>query len=162
MKSIVVAIANNNVIGAHGDLPWGRTMKDDLAHFKKLTTGGSLIMGRKTFESIGRKPLPDRENIVVSRTPTGIKGVMTAMSLPAALDLARYEVFIIGGSMVFAETIDIMDRLYITEVKADFPDADVFFPPIDTGVWREISREDHQADERNAYDYSFVTYERIR
>lgn len=160
MLNIVAAMGADYAMGTRGDLPWGRSIHSDLAHFKKLTLGGSLIMGRRTFESIGSKPLPERENIVISHTPTGVKGVLTAISLEAALNLARYEVFVIGGSRVFAETIDLVDRLYITEVKAEFPDADVFFPPIDMSIWHEITREDHSADERNAYDYSFVCYER--
>src|SRR6478609_2038539 len=111
MKAIVVAIDKKNGIGAENDLLWLRDLPADLAHFKKLTTGGSVIMGRKTFESIGR-PLPNRENIVVSRTPTGVQGVLTVNSLVSAYELARYPIFVIGGGMIYADAINDMDVLY--------------------------------------------------
>lgn len=161
MKSIIVAVDRNNAIGFENDLPWGRLMKDDLRHFKELSTGGSIIMGRKTFESIG-KPLPNRENIVVSHTATGVPGVLTALSLEAAYNLARYETFIIGGGQIFTQTINDMDRLYVTEVDAAFDGANIFFPEIGADVWRETAREHHEADERNAYAYDFVIYERVK
>lgn len=160
MKAIVVAMDRNNGIGADNDLLWLRDLPDDLAHFKKLTTGNTVIMGRRTFESIGR-PLADRQNIVVSRTPTGVQGVMTAGSLEAAYNLARYDVYVIGGGQIYKETIDDMDKLYVTEVDADFPQATVFFPEIDKNVWKETSREHHEADEKNKYAFDFVEYERI-
>ncbi len=159
MKAIVVAMDRNNGIGADNDLLWQRDLPADLAHFKKLTTGGSIIMGSRTFESIGR-PLPERENIVVSSKPTGVKGVLTAVSIEAAYELARYPIFVIGGGQVFAQTIEDMDVLYVTEVDAEFPQATVFFPPIDKNIWKEASREHHEADERNKYAFDFVTYER--
>lgn len=160
MKAAVVAIDKNNGIGADNDLLWQRDLPADLAHFKRLTTGGSIIMGRKTFESIGR-PLPDRESIVVSRTPTGVPGVLTAASLEAAYALARYPIFVIGGGQVYAESLNDMDKLYVTEVDAEFAQASVFFPQIDPSKWREVSREHHKADERNKYNYDFVEYDRI-
>lgn len=159
MKAIVVAMDRNNGIGADNDLLWQRDLPADLAHFKKLTTGGSIIMGRRTFGSIGR-PLPERENIVVSSKPIGVKGVLTAVSINSAYELARYPVFVIGGGQVFAQTINDMDVLYVTEVDAEFPQATVFFPKIDTSIWRETAREHHKADERNKYAFDFVTYER--
>lgn len=159
MKAIVVAIDKNNGIGAENDLLWQRDLPADLAHFKKLTTGGSIIMGRRTFESIGR-PLPNRENIVVSRKPTGVQGVLTANSLNSAYELARYPIFVIGGGQVYAESINDMDVLYVTEVQADFPQATVFFPAIDKSVWQEVSREHHEADEKNKYAFNFVTYKK--
>ena len=158
MKSIIVAVDKNNAIGFENDLPWGRLMKDDMAFFKKMTTGASIIMGRRTFESMDSKPLPNRENIVVSHTPTRIDGVMTALSLQAAYELARYETFVIGGGQVYAAAIDDMDKLYITEVDAEFPDATVYFPAIDLTKWHEISREHHDADERNTYAFDIVEY----
>lgn len=162
MKTIVVAIDKSHAIGANNDLPWGRTLKDDMANFKRLTTGGTVIMGRKTFESIGNKPLPNRENIVVSRTPTGIKGVLTALSLPAAYALARNDVYIIGGGQIYEQTIGEVDRLVVTHVDVDFPDADVFFPQIDSKIWSEASRIHYNADDRNKYSFDIVTYERIK
>jgi len=160
MKAIVVAMDKNNGIGADNDLLWQRDLPADLAHFKKLTTGSSIIMGRKTFESIGR-PLPNRENIVVSRTPTGIQGILTTNSLESAYELARYPIFVIGGGKVYADAIDDVDVLYVTEVDGDFPQATVFFPEIDKTKWHEVSREHHEPDEKNKYSFDFVTYERI-
>ena len=159
MKAIIVAIDKNNGIGAENDLLWQRDLPADLAHFKKLTTGGSVIMGRKTFESIGR-PLPNRENIVISRTPTGVQGVLTVNSLASAYELARYPIFIISGGRVYTDAVNDMDVLYVTEVKASFPQATVFFPKIDTTTWKETSREEYESDEKNKYAFDFVTYER--
>lgn len=161
MKSIIVAVDKNNAIGFENDLPWGRLMKDDMAFFKKMTTGATVIMGRKTFESMGSRPLPNRENIVVSHTPTRIEGVMTALSLEAAYELARYETFVIGGGQIYAAAMNDMDKLYVTEVDAEFPNATVHFPAIDPAKWHEVSREHHDADERNVYAFDFVEYERI-
>ena len=159
MKAIVVAVDKNMGIGADNDLLWHRDLPDDLKHFKDLTTGGSIIMGRKTFDGIG-KPLPNRENIVVSHTPTGVPGVLTVTSLESAYALARYPIFVIGGGQIYAQSMNDMDRLYVTEVDAEFPQATVFFPAIDTSVWKETSREHHEADERNKYAFDFVTYEK--
>lgn len=160
MKSIVVAMDRNNGIGADNDLLWQRDLPADLAHFKKLTTGGSVIMGRKTFESIGR-PLPNRENIVISRTPTGIPGVLTAGSLEAAYALARNPVYVIGGGQIYALALDSVDKLYVTQVDADFPQATVFFPQINCETWQEASRDHREADDQNKYSFDFVEYERI-
>lgn len=159
MKSMVVAMDKNRGIGADNDLLWLRDLPADLAHFKRVTTGGSIIMGRKTFDSIGR-PLPERQNIVLSGTPTGVKGVITAGSLKAAYAIAQFPIFVIGGGTVYEQAIDDMDRLYVTEVQAEFPQATVFFPPIDTAIWKEVTREHHDADERNKYAFNFVVYER--
>ncbi len=160
MKAIVVAVDQNMGIGANNDMMWSRDLPADLAHFKKVTTGGSIIMGRKTFESIGR-PLPDRENIVVSSKPVGVSGVLTAASLQSAYELARYPIFVIGGGQIYAQAIDNVDRLCVTHVDASFPDATVFFPQIDSATWQEVFREHHEADERNKYAYDFVVYDRV-
>ena len=162
MKSLIVAMDRSNAIGFANDLPWGRGLKDDLANFKKLTTGASIIMGRKTFESIGSRPLPNRENIVVSRTPTGVKGVLTAGSLESAYALARYPIFVIGGGQIYKQALSDMDVLYVTRVDAEFVEADVFFPEIDPVVWKEVSRERYEADEWNAYNFTIITYEKQR
>lgn len=159
MKAIVVAIDKNSGIGAANDLLWVRDLPADLAHFKKLTTGGSIIMGRNTFESIGR-PLPERENIVVTRTPTGMPGILSAASIESAYALARYPVFVIGGGQIYDQAINDMDVLYVTEVDAEFPQATVFFPLVDKTLWQETSREHHEADEKNKYAFDFVKYER--
>lgn len=161
-KAIVVAYDKNRAIGRNGDLPWGRSLSADLAHFKKLTRGGNVIMGRKTFESIGSRPLPERENIVISSRPTGVKKVLTAMNLQSALALSRYPTFIIGGARVYRDALKMpeIDTIYATEVDAAFSDADTFFPKLDMTVWQEVSRTHHPADEANAYAFDFVTYKR--
>lgn len=161
MKSIVVAMDRNRGIGAANDLLWQRDLPADLAHFKKLTTGKSIIMGRKTFESIGR-PLPNRQNIIVSRQGAlGVKGTLTAASLQTAYALAQYDAYIIGGGEIYAQAMNDVDRLYVTEVDAEFPEATVFFPQINCQEWHEISRDHHEADEQNKYAFDFVIYERL-
>ncbi len=161
-KAIIVAYDKNRAIGRNGDLPWGRSLPADLAHFKKLTKGGNVIMGRKTFESIGCRPLPERENIVISSRPTGVKKVLTAMDLPSALALSRYPTFIIGGAQVYNDALKIpeIDTIYATEIDAGFPGADTFFPEINMATWEEVSRTHHPADDNNAYAFDFVTYRR--
>lgn len=156
---MIVAMDKNRGIGADNDLLWLRDLPADLAHFKRVTTGGSIVMGRKTFDSIGR-PLSDRQNIVLSGTPTGVKGVITAGSLKAAYAIAQFPIFVIGGGSVYEQAMSDVDRLYVTEVDAAFPQATVFFPAIDMSVWQETSREHHPADERNKYAFDFVVYER--
>ena len=161
-KAIVVAYDKNRAIGRSGDLPWGRSLPADLAHFKKLTKGSNVIMGRKTFESIGCRPLPERENIVISSRPTGVKKVLTAMNLQSALALSRYPTFIIGGMQVYKDALDTpeIDTIYTTEIDAEFPDADTFFPEIDMNIWKEVDRVHHPADTENSYDFDFVIYKR--
>ena len=158
-KALIVAYGRNGEIGAHGDLPWGRNLPGDLAQFKRRTTGGSIIMGRRTFESIGKRPLPDRENIVVSSTPAGVSGVLTALSLESAYALARYPIFIIGGARLYRAALPTVDVIYATEVDAVFPDADTFFPKLSSG-WQEVAREHHEADEKNSYSFDVVEYRR--
>ena len=162
-KAIIVAYGTNRAIGRGGDLPWGRSLPADLANFKRLTKGSDVIMGRKTFESIGCRPLPDRENIVISSRPTGVKGVLTAMNLPSALALSRYPVFIIGGAQVYGDALKMpeIDTIYATEIDASFSDTDTFFPEIDMTTWQEVSRVHHPADTENKYDFDFVMYHRI-
>jgi len=160
MKAIVVAYDRNRGIGANNDLLWMRDLPADLKHFKKLTTGKSIIMGRKTFESIGSKPLPDRQNIVLSRTPTGVGKVLTAGSLEAAYAIAQFPIYVIGGESVFRESLPDVDTIYATEVGSGFPQATVFFPEIDMNEWEEVSREQHGSDEKNKYPFDFVVYRR--
>ncbi len=163
--SIIVAVAENGVIGRDNDLPW--RLPSDLQHFKATTMGKPIIMGRRTFESIGR-PLPGRDNIVVTRSASlASDQVHTAYSLEEAVGLAEGfardrgtdEVFIVGGGQIYAETIGQADRLYITEVAAS-PEGDSFFPPIDPAVWREVSREGPVRGEKDSASMSFVVYER--
>lgn len=159
MKSIIVAVDKKLGIGAKNDLLWMRDLPDDLAYFKKQTTGASVIMGRNTYDSMGR-PLPNRENIVISHRPVSEPGVLTAASLESAYELARYPVFVMGGGRIYADAIKDMDRLYVTEVDAEFPQATVFCPSIDKDAWKEVSREHHDADEHNKYAFDFVVYDR--
>jgi len=158
---MIVAIDKHNAIASGGTMPWGRSLKDDLKYFRDKTKNTSIIMGRNTFEKdFGSKPLPDRENIVVSSKPTGVLGVLSAGSLKAAYALARYPIFVIGGGQIYASALNDMDTLYVTEVDAEFSGADVFFPAIDADLWKESSREHHEPDERNTYAFDFVMYER--
>ncbi len=161
-KAIVVAYDKNRAIGRNGDLPWGRSLPADLAHFKKLTKGGNVIMGRKTFESIGSRPLPERENIVISSRPTGVKKVLTAMNLQSAIALSRYPTFIIGGSQVYRDALKTpeIDTIYATEVDAAFSDTDTFFPEININIWEEVDRVHHPVDTENSYSFDFVIYKR--
>lgn len=162
MKMIIVGVGKNREIGANQDMPWSRALPDDLANFRKLSTGKTVIMGYRTFESVGKRPLPNRQNIVVSREPTRVKGVLTAFSLKAAYALAQHDIVVMGGGQIYAQAIDDMDVLYVTEIDAEFPEATVFFPEIDAGTWQEVSREHHDADDRNKYSFDFVKYEKVQ
>lgn len=158
MKSIVVAYDQKRGIGASNDLLWQRDLPADLRHFKQLTMGGSLIMGRNTYESIG-KALPGRENIVVTHRPISVIDIVAVDSLAAAYAAAHGNQFVIGGEQIFRQTLPDVDIVYATEVRETFPQADVFFPELSDN-WREVAREAHTSDEHNKYDYDFVTYSR--
>ncbi len=160
MISIIAALAENRVIGVDNTLPW--RLPNDLKHFRRLTTGHAIVMGRKNYESIG-KPLPERTNIVVTRNRDyRATGCLIAHSVEEALRMAGDdpEIFVIGGADIFRETLPRAGRLYLTEVHAAVP-GDVYFPEYDTRAWREIGRERHEPDERHAHAYSFVVLERI-
>lgn len=132
----------------------------DLKHFKKITTGHTVIMGRKTYESMG-KALPNRHNIVITRQPDYVLADADVKhSLKEALDSSKNEreVFVVGGAEIFKESLPISDKIYLTRIHKSF-DADTFFPEID-GTWKEAEREDHQEDEKNPFNYSFITYVR--
>lgn len=150
---IVAAVARNGVIGVDGRLPW--RIPEDLARFKRITMGHALVMGRATFESIGR-PLPGRTNIVLTRNEEwSHEGVEVAGSLDAALEIARargQDVFVVGGSEVYQTALDVTDTLELTEVDAA-PEGDTWFPNVDWSEWQETARETHEG-------FSFVTYER--
>ncbi len=163
---LVAAVADNGVIGRGGGLPW--RLKSDLKHFRALTWGKPVVMGRRTFQSIPR-PLTGRTTIVVSRDPAfAAPGVLVAPSLEAALMAARGDalrrsaeaIMIVGGQDIFARTLPIADRLEITEVHAR-PEGDTMFPPIDPSTWREVSRTDHPAGPDDAARFAFVAYARI-
>lgn len=154
--SIVVAIAENNAIGKNNQLLWH--LPADLKHFKQITTGHTIVMGRKTFDSIGR-PLPNRRNIVVTRTAgLQIPGAEVTHSIAAALALCTEEgeVFIIGGSEIYTSALSLTDRVYLTRVHASY-DADAFFPEIDFDTWKETDIEKHLPDEKNHVAYTFST-----
>lgn len=158
MISIVVATARNNVIGKRNALPWD--LPNDLKHFREITSGHTIVMGRKTFESIGR-PLPRRVNIVITRQANyKPEGVIVVGSLEEALAKAGDgEVFIIGGGEIFKEALPRVDRIYLTRVDADI-EGDVFFPELDPAEWKEVSREEGVVDEANKYPHAFLTLER--
>jgi dihydrofolate reductase len=159
--SMLVAMGENRAIGYDGGLPW--RLHEDLKRFRTLTMGHHIIMGRKTFESIGRS-LTGRQMIVLTRDP-GYQalGETVAHSLDEALAIAQkrgdYEVFIIGGAQVYADALDQVDTIYLTLVHAE-PEADTFLPALGD-VWQEVSCEQHAADERNQYPFTFKTLERV-
>jgi len=155
--TLVVAVDANNGIGLDNQLPWH--LPEDLAHFKRVTLGKPIVMGRKTFDSIGR-PLPKRRNIVVTRNAGWTHdGVERAASLDAAIALLGGEpASIIGGAQVFAEAMAVADAMIVTHIDHAFR-CDTFFPPIDPGTWVETARESHRAEDQG-FDYAFVTYAR--
>ncbi len=155
--TIIVATDSRRGIGIDNALPW--RLPEDLAHFKRTTSGHPIIMGRKTFESIGR-PLPDRRNIVITRNPIWRHdGVDTATSVDAAAALAGdAEAFVIGGAQIYVEALPRVDRLMVTEIDKAF-DCDTFFPKINMQQWQEIAREQRHSVQ-NGFDFAFVTYER--
>jgi len=156
--SIIVAIAKNNVIGKDNDLIWH--LSADLKRFKSLTTGHTVLMGRKTFESIGRA-LPNRRNIVISRSRRDvIDGVEWTDSIDKALEMCAMdeEVYIIGGASIYKTMLNKANKLYLTLVDT-LAEGDVFFPEIDDS-WVELSRESHKADSKNEFDYSFINFKR--
>jgi dihydrofolate reductase len=157
--SIIVAMAKNRVIGNNNTLPWH--LPADLKHFKALTMGHHIVMGRKTYESIG-KPLPGRISVVVTRNAKlKIKGCITANSLEQAIKTCGNdaEIFVIGGAELYRQAIDLADRIYLTEIDADIS-GDAYFTEFDGKSWRETERESHKPDEKNAYPYHFVVYDR--
>ncbi len=160
--SIIAAVAENGVIGRDNDLPW--RLPDDIKRFKELTMGHHLIMGRKTFETIGRA-LPGRTTVVISRgRPELPEGIRLAGSLEEAVDIAREagddEAFVAGGGQIYRLTLPLADRLYLTRLHTQF-DGDTQFPALDQTQWRLLESEDREPDERNAYPYSFLVYDRV-
>ena len=162
MISLIAAIGKNNELGKNNTLLW--KLSADMEHFKKITTLHVVIMGRKTFESIG-KPLPNRRNIVITRDVNYKKeGVDIAHSLSEALDLVgntEEEIFVIGGGELYTQTMPIADKLYITHVDATDKNADAFFPEIIPIVWNEVTHEEHKKDSKNPFSYTFSIYEKF-
>lgn len=162
MVSLIVAMSSNRVIGRNGDLPWH--LPADLRHFKRTTMGHHLIIGRATWDEVG-KPLPGRTMVVVTRNRDfSADGVLIAHSVEDAIALVRDddESFIGGGAEIYRQALDagLVDRLYITRVHAHV-EGDTFFPPLDLDEWLLADRVDHPADERNRHAYSFETYHRV-
>jgi dihydrofolate reductase len=162
MKTIVVAYDKKYGIGAENDLLWLRDLPADLKHFKDITMGGAIIMGRKTFSSIGRV-LPGRQSIVISRDTETIEGADVVHGIDEAYAKVEpgRETYVIGGGQIYQLALPTVDVILATEVDAEFPQASVFFPAIDKKVWRETSRQHFDADAENRYAFDFVTYERI-
>ena len=158
--ALIAAVARNGVIGAGNRLPWH--LPEDLRHFRTLTSGHTVIMGRKTWESIG-KPLPNRQNIVVSRQAgLLLDGASVAHSLEEALSLAVREdpVFVIGGEALYRSALPLADLLYLTEIERDFH-GDARFPAFERAAWREVAREVGEPASDPGFAYHFATYERV-
>jgi dihydrofolate reductase len=167
--SLIVALAENRVIGIDNKLPW--YLPNDLKYFKQVTMGKTIVMGRKTYESIG-KPLPGRTNIIITRQagyqpPNANDSVKVVDSLQAARELAESvalingqdEAMIIGGAEIYSQALTLVDRMYLTEVHAEV-EGDAFFPEFERSAWQEVAREDFAAEGPNPHNYSFVVYER--
>jgi dihydrofolate reductase len=159
--AIIVVLGKDRAIGKGNELLCH--LPADLKHFKAITSGHTVIMGRKTFDSLPKGALPDRRNIVISRNPDlKIEGAEVYSSLDYALIklIDEKEVFIIGGAQIYAQALPVADKLYLTKIHAVFPEADVFFPEINFHEWKEIEHETFPADEKNPYPFTFSTYER--
>ena len=162
MKSIqaIVAIAADGAIGRQGELLCH--LPADMKHFKEVTMGHSIIMGRKTFESFPRRPLPGRQNIVITRNASWqYPGVTVAHDLNEAIAAAETDtVFIIGGAQIYELALPLVDVLHLTRIHARWASADVYFPALNMDEWQEVSREHHESDHRNAYEFDFITLKR--
>ena len=164
--SHVVALSNNNVIGVNNSLPWN--LKTDLAHFKNYTSNKIIVMGRKTYESIGR-PLPNRINLIVSNTIKEINGAELFKSTEDAINKAKElcinknldEIIIIGGGYLFRDTLSITNKLVLTKVDCNI-EGDVFYPDIDLNEWEKLSSEHFTKDSDNDYDFTVITYEKSK
>lgn len=158
--NIIVAVAKNNAIGKNNNLLWH--IKEDLVYFKKTTLGATVVMGRKTFESIG-KPLPGRRNVVVSKTMSEIEGIEIFRSIDQALGScsSNEEVFILGGGEIYKQSISLVQRIFLTIVDVNIPDADTFFPELDMSQWREVFREDHSRGVSFEHPFSFIVLDRV-
>lgn len=158
--SIIVAIAENYAIGKDNQLLWH--LSDDLKRFKKLTTGHTVVMGKKTYQSLPVRPLPNRRNLVITDDPhDNFEGCVMALSIEDAIEKCdkEKENFIIGGGSIYRQFMKHATRLYITWVHHSF-DADTFYPQINPTEWTEVDREYHDADEKNPYPYTFAIYQR--
>lgn len=162
MLSLIVAISENNAIGKAGDLLCH--LPNDLKYFKQQTTGATVVMGKNTFISLPRRPLPNRRNIVLTRdTNFAYENTEVAHSVEQLQSMLATDenTFIIGGGQVYQQFLPLVDTLYITHIHHAWEDADTFFPNIDPSIWQCISQEHHEADEKHAYAYTFAVYHRI-
>ena len=161
MVSIIVAVAQNGTIGDKNALLWH--IKEDMRFFRTTTSGHAVIMGRKTFESLGSKPLSKRTNIVVTRQDVEFEGALVAHSLEEAIAMVEgdEEIFVIGGAQIYAEALKCADRLYLTLVERDY-DGDTSFPEIDYRYWQLVAEERHERGEEYEYPFSFLTFDRVR
>lgn len=159
MVSIIVAIAQNGTIGDKNSLLWH--IKEDMRFFRTTTSGHPVIMGRKTFESLGSKPLPKRTNIVITRADREFEGALTAHSLEEAIRMAGDdpEIFIMGGAQIYREALNVADRMYITHVERDY-EGDTSFPEIDYSQWRLVDVVRHERGEEYESPFEFRTYDR--
>lgn len=162
MVSIIVAIAQNGTIGDKNSLLWH--IKEDMRFFRTTTSGHPVIMGRKTFESLGSKPLPKRTNIVITRADRTFEGALTAHSLEEAIAMAKEacgddEIFVMGGAQIYAEALSVVDRLYITRVERDY-DGDTSFPKIDYSQWWLVSEQRYERGEEFDAPFAFLCYDR--
>lgn len=158
--SIIVAVASDGAIGRANDLLWH--LPADLKRFKELTTGHTILMGRKTFESLPRGPLPNRRNIIISRSLPAQPGAEVYPTIQQALEACASdeEVFIIGGGEIYRQLLPNTEQIYLTRIQASFPDAEVFFPELDSTEWIEEAREVYPRDERNEYDTELLLLRR--
>ena len=159
MVSIIVAIAQNGTIGDKNALLWH--IKEDMRFFRTTTSGHPVIMGRKTFESLGSKPLPKRTNIVITRADREFDGALTAHSLEEAIRMAGedQEIFIMGGAQIYREALSVVDRMYITHVECDY-EGDTSFPEVDYSQWKLVDVVRHERGEEYEYPFEFRTYDR--
>ena len=160
MIPVIVAVAENGTIGDKNTLLWH--IKEDMRFFRTTTSGHAVIMGRKTFESLGSKPLPKRKNIVITRADRSFEGAFTAHSLEEAIAMAEgdEEIFIIGGAQIYAEALKVAHRMYITRVERSY-EGDTSFPDIDFSEWELVAEEKHDRGEEYEYPFEFRTYDRV-
>lgn len=168
VSSIIVAAASNGAIGGDNKMLWH--MPTDMKYFKNMTTNHTVIMGRKSYDALG-KPLPNRVNIVISKNENyKLNGCYTVTSLDEAFNLAQelysnnddaaeQQIFVIGGAQIYRLAMPLVDKLLVTEIKGEF-DGDAFFDKVDQNIWEETARDSHKKDDKNAFDYDFVVYER--
>lgn len=160
MNRLIVAYDKDGAIGKSGDIPWMGALPADMRHFRELTQGGSVIMGRKTFESLpdAHRPLPNRQNIVVSLSQKAIQGITTSPNLADALQQAQHEPFIIGGGQLYRAALPFVERIDATEIDTRIDGADTYFPAINPDEWEMVERNEHSADAQNRFNYAFATY----